>query len=164
MGKDMRDFWMYKIRTMTADAELKKKPLLNKNEADGPVFKIRNDPRYTKIGKLLSHTGIDELPQLINIMKGEMAFVGPRPLPVDEAQQIPHKYHKRFTVLPGITSLWVLKGAHYLTFKEWMELDIYYIQNKSLRDDVQICIRTGYLMIKMIFRKIFPLRLNDTIR
>src|SRR3990167_2504654 len=112
IGKDEKPFTMYKIRTMQADAEYIKHTLLKKNQADGPVFKIKNDPRFTGIGRVLAQYGVDELPQIFNIIKGEMSFVGPRPLPVDEAKKIPQKYQIRQWLLPGITFLWVAKGAH----------------------------------------------------
>ncbi len=152
LGKNKKPFTIYKIQTMVKDAEVLKSSYLHLNQADGPVFKIFNDPRYTKIGKLLSKTGLDELPQLINIMKGDMAFVGPRPLPVDEAKQIPAKYHKRFTILPGITSSWVTKGSHKLSFEEWMELDIHYVKNHSLILDLHIALKTIVLLLKAPFR------------
>lgn len=150
MGKDKKIFTLYKIRTMIDNAEVLKEKYLYLNEADGPVFKIRNDPRYTKIGKFLAHTGLDELPQLINIMKGDMAFVGPRPLPIDEAVRIPKKYQERFSVLPGITSLWVIKGAHKLSFKQWMESDLEYVRNKSILLDLKISLLTIWLILKSI--------------
>jgi lipopolysaccharide/colanic/teichoic acid biosynthesis glycosyltransferase len=124
------------------------------NEADGPVFKIHNDPRYTRIGKFLSHTGLDELPQLFNIIKGEMAFVGPRPLPLDEAQKVPEKYTSRFSVLPGITSLWVIKGSHKLSFKEWMELDVAYVSKKNTHLDIEIGFRTAIMIMSQIFKQL----------
>ncbi len=139
---------MYKTRTMVANAQQLKKKYLHLNEADGPVFKIRNDPRYTKIGKFLARTGIDELPQLINVVRGDMALVGPRPLPVHEARLIPKIYQKRFSILPGITSPWVVYGAHSLTFRQWMELDLKYIKEKSIKLDIQILFLTALLMLK----------------
>ncbi len=134
---------------MREDAEKIKDLYKALNETTGPVFKIHNDPRYTPIGKLLSHTGIDELPQLINIIKGEMAFVGPRPLPVKEALAVPKKYHKRFTVLPGITSLWVIKGTHQLPFEEWMKLDLWYVEHRSMMVDMKIAGITMILLLKI---------------
>ena len=125
-GKGKKTFLMYKFRTMVEGAEELKKKYFNLNEASGPVFKIKEDPRFTKVGRILAHTGIDELPQLINVVKGEMVLVGPRPLPVDEANKVPKKYKKRFLVLPGATSLWLVKGAHKLAFDEWMRLDLEY--------------------------------------
>lgn len=148
VGKNKKIFTMFKFRTMINNAEDLKQKYLYLNEAHGPIFKIRNDPRYTKVGKFLARTGLDELPQLINIIKGEMAFVGPRPLPVDEAKKIPSKYQKRFSVLPGITSLWVIRGAHKLPFNKWMKLDLEYIQKKSLTYDLHILCITLVLIIQ----------------
>jgi len=142
IGKNKKPFAIYKIRTMKKGADRLRKSLLKQNEADGPVFKIRNDPRFTRVGKFLSHSALDETPQLINIIRGEMALIGPRPLPPSEAKQVPKKYDARFSVLPGMTSLWVAKGAHQLTFTEWMEADMTYIKNHSLRWDVYILWKT----------------------
>lgn len=150
-GKEKRPFTLLKFRTMLEGAERLKEKYSHLNEAGGPVFKIRNDPRYTKVGRWLAHTGLDELPQLINVIKGEMAIVGPRPLPVDEAKEVPKKYEARFSVLPGITSLWVVKGAHKLSFDEWMELDLEYIENRSLWQDLSIMFLTARLMAKWMF-------------
>jgi len=153
MGKSKTTFTMYKFRTMVKNAESLKKKYLKLNQANGPVFKIKNDPRYTKFGRVLSYTGLDELPQLLNIIKGEMAFVGPRPLPVEEAKKIPKKYEQRFSVLPGVTSLWVLKGQHELSFNKWMELDLNYIKNKSGIYDLKISLGTALLILKLIWKK-----------
>ena len=147
-GKGKKPFTMYKIRTMMVGAERLKKKYLHLNEADGPVFKIRNDPRYTKVGKILARTGLDELPQLINVIKGEMAFIGPRPLPLDEARGIPKAVSKRFSVLPGITSSWVVRGAHNLSFSEWMKLDLEYVKRKSFLKDMEIIIGTFRVILK----------------
>lgn len=154
-GKDKKPFFLIKFRTMVEGSEDLKSKIQNLNEADGPVFKIRNDPRYTRFGKFLSHTGLDELPQLINIMKGEMNFIGPRPLPFKEAQQIQKKYQKRFSVLPGMTSPWILQGAHGLTFKEWMESDLAYIRNKSLWYDSIIFGKSFLLILIFIYKNLF---------
>ncbi len=148
MGKDGKPFTMYKIRTMVVGAEKLKKKYLDLNEADGPVFKIRKDPRLTKVGKILTRTAADEFPQLINVVKGEMSIVGPRPLPWNEAKKVPKKYGGRFSVLPGITSSWIVKGSHNLTFKEWMELDIDYVSNHTVLQDLSIIIVTAVLMSK----------------
>ena len=148
-GKDRKLFTIYKIKTMVKKAEKQKEKYRYLNEADGPVFKIYDDPRYTKIGKFIAHTGLDEFPQLINIIKGEMAFIGPRPLPVDEAKKVPRKYWARFSVLPGITSLWVVKGAHKLSFDEWMRADLEYIkERKPFLLDVKIVFLTVFLILR----------------
>lgn len=152
-GKNKRPFWIYKIRTMVWNAEALKGRYTKKNEADGPVFKIKNDPRYTRVGKVLSRIALDELPQIMNIIEGSMAFVGPRPLPVYEAQKVPKKYEKRFSVLPGMTSEWVVQGAHGLSFKKWMELDCQYAKNRSFKKDLSIFLRTIYVVGKMVYGK-----------
>jgi len=133
---------------MAQGAEKIQSKYLHLNEASGPVFKIRNDPRYTKIGKRLSRYGLDELPQLINIIKGDMSFVGPRPFPVEEANKIPKKYDKRFSVLPGITSSWVVSGGHKMTFDKWMELDLYDISHKSYVYNFTIILKTVLLLLR----------------
>lgn len=153
MGKGRKIFTMYKIRTMVEGAEELKRKCVHLNEADGPVFKIKDDPRYTRVGKFISRTGLDELPQLINVVKGEMALVGPRPLPVEEALKVPQKHKQRFSVLPGITSPWVVRGAHALGFKRWMELDIAYIRKKSVIYDMYILLLTILLMGKLVFMR-----------
>lgn len=149
-GKDKKVFTIYKIRTMIKDAEKLKSKIKNLNESDGPAFKIKNDPRYTKIGKLLSHTAFDEVPQLLNIIKGEMSFVGPRPLPINEANKIPQKYAGRFSVLPGMTSLWVVKGTDHSSFAKWMRLDLEYVKKKNWYFDTRILLKTGIMVLKMI--------------
>jgi len=151
-GRDKKAFTIYKIRTMVVDAENQRSKIKDQNEADGPAFKIHNDPRYTKFGQILAHAGLDELPQLINIIKGEMAFIGPRPLPVEEARQVQKKYQTRFSVLPGLSSLWVVEGTDHLDFDRWMKLDLEYIKNKSLWYDFIIIIKTVWLLIKLIFK------------
>jgi lipopolysaccharide/colanic/teichoic acid biosynthesis glycosyltransferase len=155
MGKDKKIFTIYKFRTMVEDAEKLKQRYLKLNEATGPVFKINNDPRFTRFGKSLSYLGLDELPQLVNIFKGEMAFVGPRPLPVEEAKKVPKKYERRFSVLPGITSLWVIKGQHKLTFIRWMDSDLYYIEKRNALSDFVLILKTVKIIASLILIKIF---------
>lgn len=154
VGKNKKVFTIYKIRTMVTNAEELKKRYLKLNEVNGPVFKIRNDPRYTKIGKIIAHSGLDELPQLINVIKGNMALVGPRPLPLEEALKIPKKYQARFSVLPGITSPWVVKGSHKMSFDEWMKLDLQYIKQRSLFYDLKIILQTIQMTLTMLIFKI----------
>jgi lipopolysaccharide/colanic/teichoic acid biosynthesis glycosyltransferase len=154
LGKDKKIFILYKIRTMIEEADKLKEKYRHLNEAGGPVFKIRHDPRYTKIGKFLAHTALDELPQLINVIKGEMFFVGPRPLPVEEGLKVPQKYEKRFSVLPGITSAWIVKGAHKLTFDQWMRLDLEYVEKKSFWYDIKILGLTVILIVNLIINKL----------
>lgn len=153
VGKNGKLFLMYKFRTMVKNAEQLKKDYLNFNEADGPVFKIKDDPRFTKVGKYLAWVGLDELPQFINVLKGEMSIVGPRPLPINESKQIVRsKAHIRISVLPGMTSPWVISGAHNLSFQQWMDLDIEYVRTISLFGDVRLLLQTIRLVIFAIFR------------
>jgi lipopolysaccharide/colanic/teichoic acid biosynthesis glycosyltransferase len=155
VGLKGKKFWIYKFRTMRLGAEKERDGLLKQNEADGPVFKIRNDPRYTNIGRFLSHTGLDELPQMINIVKGEMALVGPRPLPVEEEKQIDKKYRKvRESVRPGIISLWIVSGYHGVKFREWMEMDCLYARKKSLWFDTRLVIGAGILGLRLMRNEI----------
>lgn len=154
IGKDGKIFVMYKFRTMIKGAERHKKKLLNKNEASPPVFKIRNDPRFTKIGKFLSHTGLDELPQFINILKNDMNFIGPRPLPVDEAMQLLDWHKKRESIKPGIISPWLFNGYHESSFDEWMKWDLGYIKNKNLFYDFKLVLKSIVLATKLLIREV----------
>lgn len=150
IGLNGKKFKLFKFRTMINNAEIKQKELNHLNEADGPVFKIRNDPRLTNIGRFLSHSGLDELPQLFNILKGEMNFVGPRPLPVFEANKIDNKYRlERESVKPGLLSPWILDGYHRLSFSKWMENDIVYIRNKSFIYDLKIFLKLFLFSFKL---------------
>ncbi len=150
IGLNERKFKMFKFRTMVRDADKLKSAYEEKNEVDGPAFKIRNDPRFTKIGKFLSHTGLDELPQLLNILKGEMNFIGPRPLPIYEYTQIDNKYKKRSLVKPGILSPWVINGYHKNTFSDWMESDLKYVKQKSWKYDLEILLKGVCLVFVLL--------------
>jgi lipopolysaccharide/colanic/teichoic acid biosynthesis glycosyltransferase len=153
-GKNKKPFLIYKIRTMTVDSEKLKEKYRHLNQADGPVFKIYDDPRFTKIGRLISRLGLDELPQLINILRGKMSFVGPRPFPVEEAQKIPKKYQKRFFVKPGIVSSWVVAGAFHNDFDRWMRLDLQDIEKKSLWYDLKIIAKSVKFWVKLVISHI----------
>jgi exopolysaccharide biosynthesis polyprenyl glycosylphosphotransferase len=143
VGFNKRRFRLFKFRTMVEDAEQKQAEMEIHNEVTGPVFKMKNDPRITPLGKILRKTSIDELPQLINVLKGDMSLVGPRPLPLRDYGGIDHDWHRRrFSVRPGITCLWQVKGRHQIPFDKWMELDIEYIDNWSLFLDLKILIKT----------------------
>lgn len=154
VGKDKKIFTLYKIRTMVWNAEQLKKKYRHLNEVEKPMFKIKDDPRYTKVGKVISYLGFDELPQLINVLRGEMSLVGPRPLPVEEAMRIPEKYRKRFWVLPGITSPWVVQGSHRVGFNRWMELDLEYVRKRSFFYDITIVFLTVNLVLKLLLLKV----------
>jgi exopolysaccharide biosynthesis polyprenyl glycosylphosphotransferase len=142
-GLNRRRFKMLKFRTMVADAEEQQKALEGRNEAAGPVFKIAADPRITPIGKFLRRTSIDELPQLINILRGDMAIVGPRPLPVRDVRRFTRASDmRRFSVRPGLTCLWQISGRSTVSFDEWINLDLRYIDGWSLALDFMILVRT----------------------
>ena len=147
-GKNGKIFKLYKFRTMCVDAEKKKDSLLGLNEMDGPVFKIRNDPRITKIGKFLRATNIDELPQLFNILKGDMSIVGPRPALPNEVRQYDEEDRLRLLVTPGLTCYWqVSPDRNDISFKEWMELDRKYISERCIWLDIKLTLKTAYSVI-----------------
>ena len=143
-GINGRPFTIFKFRTMVTNAEQFKHELAAMNEMSGPVFKITNDPRITPVGKFLRKYSLDELPQLLNVLRGEMSLVGPRPLPVDEVRRFNDFAHRRrLSVKPGLTCLWQIKGRNRITsFDDWVRLDLEYIDNWSLWLDVSILIRT----------------------
>ena len=143
-GLNGAPFTLYKFRTMVTNAEQFKHELEAMNEMRGPVFKVTNDPRITRIGKWLRRYSLDELPQLFNVLRGEMSLVGPRPLPVDEVKRFNDLAHRRrLSVKPGITCLWQISGRNQITdFKEWVRLDLEYIDNWSLWLDLKILLRT----------------------
>ncbi len=150
VGKDGKMFTMYKFRTMKVGAEEQQKKLQKLNEAESPVFKIRNDPRFTSIGRFLSHTGLDELPQVVNIVNGDMALFGPRPLPIHEAKKLLPWQQKRLTIKPGILSPWVLDGYHKKRFDDWMRSDLLYVKNKSFVYDLRLFVRSIVFMLRLI--------------
>ena len=141
-GLHGRPFTFLKFRSMYADAEQLKPHLAAYNEMDGPAFKMTNDPRATPLGRWLRRTSLDELPQLWNILKGDMSFVGPRPAVVEEVRQYEPWQRRRLSMPPGLTCLWQVSGRNDLSFEEWMKLDLEYIDNWSLWLDVKIALRT----------------------
>lgn len=140
IGKNGKPFVMYKFRTMVISAEALKRKHDRLNESHGPTFKIYDDPRFTRVGKVLSHTGLDELPQLVNVLCGEMAFVGPRPLPLSEAKKLKPWMRERENVLPGIISPAILTGKYHQDFDAWMKNDVAYTRNKSIWRDMSLLI------------------------
>jgi exopolysaccharide biosynthesis polyprenyl glycosylphosphotransferase len=142
IGMNRRKFKLLKFRSMVMDAEARKKDLAALNEMDGPAFKIRNDPRVTPIGRFIRKTSIDELPQLINVLKGEMALVGPRPPLPTEVDQYEWLHRRRLSIKPGITCLWQVNGRNSVPFVKWMEMDKEYIENWSIWLDIKILCRT----------------------
>ncbi len=141
-GKNGRPFVCYKFRSMHSNADEIKVTLMNCNEMSGPVFKVADDPRITTIGKIIRKTSIDELPQLFNTFLGHMSFVGPRPLPIEEAQAVPTRYKAREMVTPGITCIWQVSGRNTLDFDDWMRLDLEYLQKRSLWFDLKLLLKT----------------------
>ena len=143
-GKNGRPFTIYKFRTMVTDAEMQRDELQRMNQMQGPVFKISGDPRVTKIGRFLRKTSLDEIPQLWNVLKGDMSLVGPRPLPMYEVEQFETTaQRRRLAMKPGITCLWQISGRSNITsFDRWVALDLEYIDNWSLWLDVKILLRT----------------------
>jgi exopolysaccharide biosynthesis polyprenyl glycosylphosphotransferase len=135
-------FPMLKFRTMRAGAEQERAGLEARNEMDGPVFKMRDDPRVTPLGRILRRASLDELPQLFNVLAGQMSIVGPRPLPVDETAALTGRHRRRLSIRPGLTCLWQVSGRSDLTFAEWMALDLEYVDRWTLWLDLAILLRT----------------------
>jgi exopolysaccharide biosynthesis polyprenyl glycosylphosphotransferase len=143
VGLNKRRFRVYKFRTMITGAERMQAELEARNEADGPVFKIKDDPRTTRVGRFLRKFSIDELPQLINVLRGDMSLVGPRPLPVRDYNGFDQdRQRRRFSVRPGLTCLWQINGRSTVSFEHWMDLDMQYIDQWSLWLDLKILVRT----------------------
>jgi exopolysaccharide biosynthesis polyprenyl glycosylphosphotransferase len=149
VGLHKHQFRIYKFRTMVQDAERQMAKLEEFNEVSGPVFKIKNDPRTTPLGKILRRTSLDELPQLFNVLKGDMSLVGPRPLPVRDYQGFNEDWQRRrFSIRPGITCLWQIMGRSAIPFEQWMRLDLQYIDQWSLQLDMKILLRTIPAVLK----------------
>lgn len=149
VGKNGKIFRLYKFRTMCVDAEDKKEDLMEMNEADGPVFKIKDDPRITGIGKFLRKTNIDELPQMMNIFLGHMSFVGPRPPLPNEVEQYSETDRIRLAVKPGLTCYWqASRNRNDISFAEWMELDRKYIRERSVGVDLKLIFQTIGVILK----------------
>lgn len=143
IGRKGKPFKFYKFRSMCADAESKLDELLDKNEMDGPVFKIKRDPRITRVGRFIRKTGLDELPQLWNILKGDMSIVGPRPALPREVERYGEYEWQRLYVTPGLSCYWqIAPHRNELSFEEWMELDIKYVEERSFLVDWKIIFRT----------------------
>jgi len=149
VGLNRRRFRMFKFRTMAPDAEARLAEIEHLNEAGGPVFKLKDDPRVTRVGRFLRSSSIDELPQLVNVLKGDMSLVGPRPLPLRDVRGFDEDRHRRrFSVRPGITGLWQVSGRSLIGFEEWMELDLRYIEEWSLALDLEILARTPAAVLR----------------
>lgn len=147
-GKDGKEFYMYKFRSMIHNAEELKASLYAQNDMQGgPVFKLKNDPRVTKIGKIIRKTSLDELPQLINVLKGEMSLVGPRP-PLPEEVATYTSYHfQRLSITPGLTCYWQVSGRNKIGFEEWVALDLKYIRERSTWIDLYLIFKTLFVLV-----------------
>lgn len=141
-GLGGQEFTMLKFRSMGVDADGRKRELMALNEQDGPAFKIKADPRVTPIGRLLRSTSIDELPQLWNVLRGEMSLVGPRPLPCDETESCRGWLRQRLDMTPGLTCIWQIRGRSTVSFADWVRMDVQYIRSRSLAADVKLLLQT----------------------
>ena len=141
-GKDNKLFPMYKFRSMVSNAEELLEELMEHNEMDGPVFKIKDDPRITRVGKFIRKTSIDELPQLFNIFMGHMSIVGPRPAIPHEVAEYSHYHKQRLLVKPGLTCIWQVSGRNSIGFEEWMDMDLEYIEKRNLWMDIKLIFKT----------------------
>lgn len=141
-GQHSRPFTMWKFRTMVADAERHRERLATCNESDGPMFKMRRDPRVTRVGRLLRRSSLDELPQLLNVLRGDMSLVGPRPPLPDEVSRYDERELRRLSVKPGLTGLWQVSGRSDLSWQETVSLDLWYVDNWSVATDVGLMART----------------------
>ena len=142
VGEQERGFTMFKFRTMVGNADSQRDGLAEKNEADGLLFKMRNDPRVTKVGRVLRRTSMDELPQLFNVLRGEMSLVGPRPALPEETTRYAELQRGRLRVKPGVTGLWQVNGRHDLAFEDYVRYDLFYVENWSLTMDLYILAKT----------------------
>lgn len=142
VGKDWQEFTLLKFRTMVEGADTMRDRMAHLNEANGPLFKARDDPRITRVGRGLRRTFLDEIPQLVNVIRGEMSLVGPRPCLPEEIARIEHAMHFRFAVPQGITGPWQTNGYHSLPFRDQLGVELDYVENWSLGRDVSIIART----------------------
>ena len=142
VGKNGKEFNMYKFRSMVVNAEELKEKLAAQNEMSGPMFKMKDDPRVTKVGKFIRKTSIDELPQLWNVLKGDMSLVGPRPSLPKEVAQFENWMYKRLEVKPGLTCYWQVSGRNNIDFEDWMKLDIKYVDERSTWGDIKLIFKT----------------------
>ena len=148
VGADEKVFLCYKFRSMYTDAEARQAELEAKNEADGAIFKMQNDPRVTPTGRFIRRWSIDELPQLINVLKGEMSLVGPRPLPIRDFEKMTARHKMRLAAIPGCSGYWQISGRSNLSFEDMIRLDLYYIENWSLGLDIKIILKTVHAVVR----------------
>ena len=146
VGKNGKEFDMYKFRSMVVNAEELKEKLVAQNEMSGPMFKMKDDPRVTKVGKFIRKTSIDELPQLFNVLKGDMSLVGPRPSLPKEVAQFEDWMYRRLEVKPGLTCYWQVSGRNNIDFEDWMKLDIKYVDERSTWIDIKLIFKTVFVL------------------
>lgn len=146
VGINGKIFKMYKFRSMVCNAEELKRELLIQNEMSGPMFKMKNDPRITKVGRVIRKTSIDELPQLFNVLKGDMSLVGPRPSLPNEVDEFEDWMMKRLSVRPGLTCFWQVSGRNNIEFEDWMKMDIKYIEERNIFVDLKLIFRTFFVL------------------
>lgn len=146
IGLKGKAFKMYKLRSMVEDAEKLKKDLMKSNEMSGPMFKMKDDPRVTRVGKFIRKTSIDELPQLVNVLKGDMSLVGPRPSLPKEVKKFKPWMKKRLEVKPGLTCFWQVSGRNNIDFEDWMKLDIKYVEERSFWVDIKLIFKTFFVL------------------
>lgn len=142
VGYKGKRFKMYKFRSMVENAEELKEKLKDQNEMNGPMFKMKNDPRVTRVGRIIRKTSIDEIPQFVNVLKGDMSLVGPRPSLVKEVEEFDDWMLRRLDVKPGLTCYWQVSGRNDIDFEEWMKLDIKYIEEQSILVDIKLILKT----------------------
>ena len=146
MGKNGKEFYIYKFRSMVTNAEELKVKLFDQNEATGPVFKMKQDPRVTKFGRFIRKTSLDELPQLLNVLKGDMSLVGPRPPLPEEVAQYSGYELQRLGVTPGLTCYWQVSGRSNISFERWVELDLKYIEERNFFIDIKLIFKTVFVL------------------
>ena len=146
VGKNGELFEMYKFRSMVVNAEELKEKLKSQNEMSGPMFKMKNDPRVTKVGRFIRKTSLDELPQLWNVFKGDMSLVGPRPSLPKEVKQFDDWMLKRLSVRPGLTCYWQVSGRNNIDFEDWMKLDVKYVEERNLWIDIKLIFKTVFVL------------------
>lgn len=147
VGLNGKEFEMYKFRSMVVNAEELKEKLISQNEMSGPMFKMKEDPRITKVGKFIRKTSIDELPQLINVIKGDMSLVGPRPSLPKEVKDFESWMMERLEVKPGLTCFWQVSGRNNIDFEDWMKLDIKYVRERNFLLDIKLILKTVFVLL-----------------
>ena len=149
IGRHGKPFNMYKFRSMYVDAEKRKKDLMDSNEMDGPVFKMKNDPRITRVGRVLRKYSIDEIPQLFNVLIGNMSIVGPRPALPEEVEKYSDYNKLRLVVTPGITCTWqIMPDKNDIPYEKWLEMDLEYIETRTTLKDIKIILKTPFAMLR----------------